>query len=86
MVRWRVRQTVLAEVGKKLEMVEKGGISRHSVINRSLYQVFYHYSFSFLLLYFSIYSVGNSVTLCDIVRDKVTSQSHVTHSLVGSAG
>jgi len=30
--------------------------------------------FSFSLLYFSIYSVGNSVTPCDIMRDKVTSK------------
>ena len=38
--------------------------------------------FSFSLLYFTIYSVGNSVTPCDIIRDKVTSKvtsrSHVT--------
>ena len=30
--------------------------------------------FSFSLLFFSIYSMGNSVTLCDIMRDKVTSK------------
>jgi len=42
--------------------------------------------FSFSLPFFSIYSVGNSVTPCDIMRDRVTSWSHVTHSLVGSAG
>jgi len=64
-----------------------------SVINCSLHQVSY-YSFTFCLLLFSIYSVGNSVTLCDIMCDNVTSRSrsHVTsqdtsqHSLVGSAG
>ena len=28
MVRWRVQQTVLAEVRKKLETVEEGGIGR----------------------------------------------------------
>ena len=50
------------------------------VINHSFYQVFYHYSFPFLLLSFCIYSVENSVTLCDIMRDRVTSRSrsHVT--------
>ena len=40
------------------------------------------FSFSFTLC--SIYSVGKSVMLCDIRCDGVT--SHVTHSLVGSAG
>jgi len=38
--------------------------------------------FSFSLPFFSIYSVGNSVTPCDIMCDKVTSnvtsRSHVT--------
>ena len=28
--------------------------------------------FSFSLSFFSIYSMGNSVILCDIMRDKVT--------------
>jgi len=45
------------------------------VINHSFHQVFYHYSFTFLLLYFSIYRIGNSVTPCDIMRDRVTSRS-----------
>ena len=35
--------------------------------------------FSFSLPFFSIYSMGNSVTLCDIMRDKVTSRSHHGH-------
>ena len=35
--------------------------------------------FSFSLPFFSIYSVGNSVTLCDLMRDKVTSRSHHGH-------
>ena len=44
-----------------------------TVINCSFHQVFY-YSFTFLLPSFSVYSVGNSVTLCDIMRDMVTSK------------
>ena len=73
---------------------KKGHITHHlvSVINRSFHQVFHHYSFPFLLLYFTIYSMGNSVTPCDLMRDRVTSKvmvmvtGHVTHSLVGSTG
>ena len=35
--------------------------------------------FSFSSPFFSIYSVGNPVTPCDITRDKVTSRSHHGH-------
>ena len=67
-------------------------LAQQSVINCSFHQVFYYYSFTFLLLYFTIYSMGNSVTPCDLMRDSVTSKvmvmvtGHVTHSLVGSTG
>ena len=45
------------------------------VINHSFYQVYFIILLLLLLLSFSIYSVGNSVTPCDIRSDRVTSHA-----------